>query len=379
MPVINNLGADIIAGDFIFSCKDTGATAVCQVQHFIFPESLKVVWWEEPDNALPLDPRLFPNLQRSHFVELVPQASSIILCNNILDLAFVFRAEVMENMWTDLAGMSRVFFTRHPGHVPFSCHVVESYPCRIWFSLLHLKEKLTRMMSSKRQMQLCKCTTSTMFSREAWYYLCRFFQSINFQKWQTKVHQYSDLSLHSISSVKSCQLIRIMNQTDIATARSLFGTTFGIGTRNIPPRKGMARKVLEVGYIVNIVQPIAEEENGKFKEFTIHQRIDLVYEEVCRCLTIRIVYSDMRAESEIVSDTLKFPRLRVEVTPGDDNLPRRCRRIKPVPCDTSFIYNDKFFSVTQSDGMRVFAVCVDDGEEVSFSNDELWEIILENL
>jgi hypothetical protein len=130
MPVISNLGADIIAGDFIFSRKDTGAMAVCQVANFIFPQSLKVVWWEEPNNAPPLDPSLFPNLQRSQLAELVPRASSIISCNDVHDIAFVFWVEIIEHTWTDLAGMSRVFFfTRSFNPVPFRCHIVKSYPC----------------------------------------------------------------------------------------------------------------------------------------------------------------------------------------------------------------------------------------------------------
>jgi hypothetical protein len=379
MPVISNLGADIIAGDFLTSRKGSGAMAVCQVVNFIFPHSLKVVWWEEPDNAPPLDPLLFPNLQRSQFVELAPGDSSTILSNDVHDIAFVFRAETLEHIWTDLAGMSRVFFTRHLDHVPYSCHVVESYPCRLWFSLLNLKEKLTKMTSSKRQMQLCKNSMTTMLSLEAWKYLSRFFHVIHFQKFQTKVQQFSDLSLLSKSSVKHCQMIRIMNPTDVATARGLFGITFGIGSRNVPPRKGRPRKVLEMGDIVNIVQPPAEVVTGKFKEFTSEQRIDFVYEESCRSLSIRIVYSDVRAESDIVSATLKFPTLRVEGTPLDDNPPQRRRKVKPVPCATTFIHNDKFFSVTQSDGTRVFAVCDDNGEELVFDNDELWQIILDNI
>ncbi len=378
MTIINNLGADIAPGDFLFSRKDSGAVAVCQVHSFRFPQSLEVVWWEEPDSASPLDPKIFPNLLRGRFIELSPQASSVILCNDVLDIAFIFKAEVMEHFWTDLAGMSRVFFTRSPDHMPFSSLVVESYPCRIWFSLLHLKEKLSRMMSSKRQMQLCKATTTTTFSLEAWRYLSRFFHPIDFQKFQTKVHQYSDLSLVSKSSVKNCKVIRIMNRSDLAIARDLFGITLGIGTRNIPPRKGLPRKVLEVGNIINIIQPSDGNFARKFKEFIPHQRIDLVYEEVCRSLTIRLVYSDVKAESALVKETLRFP-LGSQVTPADDHPPQRVRKVKPVPCDTSFIFNDKFFSVTQSDGRRVFAVCEDDGEQLCFSNDELWNLILDNL
>jgi hypothetical protein len=108
MPT-NNLGADIVPGDFHFSWKDTGATAVCQVQRFIFPQSLEVVWWEEPYSCSPLNPKIFPNLLRSRLIELSPKNSSIILCNDVLDILFIFKAEVIEHIWTDLAGMTRVF------------------------------------------------------------------------------------------------------------------------------------------------------------------------------------------------------------------------------------------------------------------------------
>ncbi len=169
-----------------------------------------------------------------------------------------------------------------------------------------------------------------------------------------------------------------MNRTDLATARDLFGITFGIGTRNIPPRKGLPRKQLEVGNIINIIQPSDENCGRKFKEFIRHQRIDLVYEEACRNLTIRVVYSDVKVESEVVKETLRFPHA-IQVTPAEDDRPQRVRKVKPVPCDTTFIYNDKFFCVTQSDGRRVFAVCEDDGEQLCLSNNELWKLILDNL
>jgi hypothetical protein len=68
-----------------------------------------------------------------------------------------------------------------------------------------------------------------------------------------------------------------------------------------------------------------------------------------------------------------------KVLPTDGNPPRRIWKVKPVPCDTSFIYNDKYFIVTQSDGRRVFTVCTNDGEQICFSNDDLWLMILGNL
>jgi hypothetical protein len=94
----------------------------------------------------------------------------------------------------------------------------------------------------------------------------------------------------------------------MATARQLLGTTFGIGTRNIPPRKGLPKKVMEVGNIVNVVNVSEFNPPNRFKEFIPDQRIDLVYEEASRSLSVRVVYSDFKAEHEIISNILKFPR-----------------------------------------------------------------------
>jgi hypothetical protein len=44
--------------------------------------------------------------------------------------------------------------------------------------------------------------------------------------------------------------------------------------------------------------------------------------------------------------------------------------------DATFVFNDKFFTVNHSEGIRVFAVCNGDGEQLSFSHDVLWDIIL---
>ncbi len=129
-------------------------------------------------------------------------------------------------------------------------------------------------------MPLCKATTTTTFSLEAWRYLSRFFHPID-QKFQTKVHQYSDLSLASKSFVKKCKVIQIINQADLATAQDLFGITLGIGTQNIPPHKDLWIKVLEVGNIINIIKPSDKNFTRKFKELIPHQKTDLLYKEAC--------------------------------------------------------------------------------------------------
>jgi hypothetical protein len=47
-------------------------------------------------------------------------------------------------------------------------------------------------------------------------------------------------------------MIRLMAPDTMNIARDVFGNTFGIGTRNLPPRKGMPRKVLQMGNILDI-------------------------------------------------------------------------------------------------------------------------------
>ena len=165
----------------------------------------------------------------------------------------------------------------------------------------------------------------------------------------------------------------------MAVARQLFGNTFGVGSRNIPPRKGLPKKTLEEGNTVNLVIriPSAPTIDNKVREFISDQRIDLVYEEATHILSIRVVYSNVKVEAAVVSEVLKFPQLAQ--TPVDNNPTRRIRKVKAVPCDTIFTYNERCYTVTQSDGRRVFAVCADDGEEICFSNEELWDLILDNL
>jgi hypothetical protein len=170
-----------------------------------------------------------------------------------------------------------------------------------------------------------------------------------------------------------------MNENTMATARGLFGTNFGIRMHNIPPRKGFPRKVLEVGNIMNLVK-LSEPEldlggRQKIKEFNSGQRIDLVYDEGIRVLSIQITYSDEKAESPIISNILGFPM--IDAIPNPNIPARRERRIKQVPTQTVFLYNDKFFTVTNSDGSQVHAFCDDDGEQVVLENDFLWNLILE--
>jgi len=380
MVVVAALGAAILPGDFIIAKRSDLSHGVCRVRCIVLPHSFEVEWWTEPTNPPPICQNLFPNVLMSRLRELSSSDTtpSVIHCESVVDVAFVFAVEVLEHMWTDTSGMTKVFFTRIPSHIPFSLCVSESYPSRIWFSLISVKELVRKMMSCKRQMHVCKRAESIPFSLEGWRYISMFLQPVYYEKGQTKIHQYSDLSLQSKSSIKNCSMIRIVSQDKMETARELFGITFGIGTRNIPPRKGLPRKVLEVGNIVNLVNVSEQEivaEGRKVKELIGKQRIDLVYEEATRTLTVRIMYRDEKAEAPIVSAILGFPM--INVTPPARNPEHRARRVRTVPVDTVFLYNEKFFTVTYSNGTRVNATCYDDGEDISLDNEFLWNLILE--
>ncbi len=385
MVVVAALGGVVIVpGDFVVAKSNDGSHTVCRVMNTILPHSFEVVWWRERVAAPPLCPNAHENLLRCKVKEVSADdsATSVIHCSCVVDVAFVFSSDDLEHVWTDVAGMSKVYFTRAMHHVPFSFTVSESYPSRVWFSLITVKDLVRKMMSCKRQRHVCKRVESIPFSLEGWRYISRFFHAVSFQKVHTKAYQYSDLSLQSKSLVKNMSMIRIMCCNTMMAARVIFGTTFGIGTRNIPPRKGCPRKVLEVGNIINLVKvpDVSEpqpEVSRKVREFIINQRIDFVFDEAFRTLSIRIKYCDEKAEAPIVSDILGFPR--VDVTPDTLNAPRRARKVRAVPTETVFVYNDKFFTVTYSDGRRVRAICTDDNEEITLDNDFLWNLILDNI
>ncbi len=179
MVLIRSLGADILPGDFLLAHRNqvySSLPVVCQVKKELSPHHLEVVWWVESSTAPPLCPETFENLHRCRGREVFEDLSSMTSLHHddVADIAFVFTADLLEHFWIDVAGMNHVFFTRQPHHQPFSfVDVTESYPSRIWFTLVALQEQVRRMMSYKRQNQLCQRTTTTMLSLEGWRYLVR--------------------------------------------------------------------------------------------------------------------------------------------------------------------------------------------------------------
>jgi hypothetical protein len=108
MVVIASLSTELLPGDFILAhCNELKfeSVAVCQLIDIILPTSLEVLWWIPPVQAQPLCPNRFENLLKCKAVELSPTTSSIINNDNIIEVAFVFSAE----MWVNCAGLTHVF------------------------------------------------------------------------------------------------------------------------------------------------------------------------------------------------------------------------------------------------------------------------------
>ncbi len=151
---------------------------------------------------------------------------------------------------------------------------------------------------------------------------------------------------------------------------------FGIGTCNIPPCKGLCRKLLEDGNIVNIVEVLEGNDEPNMKQYISNQRIDLVFDDVARSLTVRIVYIEKRAQDPHVSQILGFPIMNRSPEEADQRRRQR-RKVRPVPLNTLFYHEDKYFTVMHSDGTRVFSVS-NDNTHLCLDNELFWNLILEN-
>ncbi len=57
-------------------------------------------------------PEKFENLHRCRARKVSPGASCIINHDALIEIAFVFSTEILEEFWLDFAGMMHVFFTR---------------------------------------------------------------------------------------------------------------------------------------------------------------------------------------------------------------------------------------------------------------------------
>jgi hypothetical protein len=182
----------------------------------------------------------------------------------------------------------------------------------------------------------------------------------------------------STSTIRRYCLVRIITQSAMSAAQEVFGNTLGVGSRNPPPRKGAPRNVLEQGNKINLIDvPIIMAE--AFHVTASGQRIDFIYEELTRNLSIRVKYFGTLAQDPKVGAILRFPQPLLQQDERNPPQVRPPRRQRAIAVGTSFVQDDKLFSVTLSDGISVTCVCASDGTVLNVSNDEVWDIIMSSI
>lgn len=147
-------------------------------------------------------------------------------------------------------------------------------------------------------------------------------------------------------------MLRSASQDSVEKARHVFGITFGIGCRNLPPAKGESERKLLHGDVVNIidveanvVQPLHQD---TFNEFVSLQGIELVFQPETRVLSIRVRYCRTNAESLVVKRTLNF----IPVVPVQ-TIPQHRRRNRAILVGTKFFLEGQLVEVTASDNEQV--------------------------
>ena len=111
---------------------------------------------------------------------------------NVADIAFVFHADMFESEFLDCAGMSKVFFTIYQYNhndelIQVDCRwfnqlqnlACESYPSRMWWSIMDLKDHMAKLLSDSKQYQICKKSVILKYSAESWHYLLRSIEMFN--------------------------------------------------------------------------------------------------------------------------------------------------------------------------------------------------------
>jgi hypothetical protein len=272
---------------------------------------------------------LYNGVVKCRLEEVFEVRSSLSTINHSLvkDIAFVFHFNVLEYDLPNCAGMSRVFYTRFHydrsnrlqevdcrHHSPFSTVVLDSYPSRIWFSIMEVKEKIEKLLNDPKQYQMCKKMVPLNLSLESWSYLSTNLVNsgpvvARYVRSNTKKYMHCDLGLSSHRIKDILTLVRIDCLIGLEGARKIFGSTFGIGVRNRAPNKGKSRVTLHHSDIVNFVDVqsnVHYKEYERRKEYVAGQGIDFIYNPASRVLKIQLRYCKVDAHKPIVTDTLKL-------------------------------------------------------------------------
>lgn len=121
----------------------------------------------------------------------------------------------------------------------------------------------------------------------------------------------------------------------------------------------------------------------KFKEVIPAERIDFVFEEQTRTLSIQVKYSWFLAEDPLVSEMLCLPIIAAAHNNNNNNninnQPRR-QGGRKIAAGTSFVKGGNYYEVSTSNIDFIEAISVDNLEEViTLATDDAWEIILDKI
>lgn len=261
IPSLNN--AVVFNGDFLLALtsEDASNPTVCCVVRAVSIDELIVTWWLSRDDVSvrqnlqeppPVSLELYSNVIKCRLKELLEVCSSATTINKrfVKDIAFVFHIDNLEYDLPNCAGMSRVFYTRYHyddsnrlqqvdcrHHSAFSTVVLESYPARIWHSILEVKQKVEKLLNDPKQYQPCKKMVHLHFSLESWNYLYVNLANsgalvAQYIRNNTTKYMYCDLGLSSRRIKKKLTLVRIDSLNSLIGARKIFGLTFGAGVQN---------------------------------------------------------------------------------------------------------------------------------------------------
>jgi hypothetical protein len=401
MVFVESLQASLYCGDFVMAQR-ADRKDVCKILSMESPEQVKVQWWltredsffTEQMASLPplLDESDYPNVKMCGITECfdISSAVSILLIADIQDIAWVFHIDTLEHYWVNCAGMSRVFYVQYRydqdlnwskvlrnDHSPFSTASSQSYPSRIWFSVLNIIKRFHLLMSDKRQLQFLRRTDTTFFPMESWCYISRaLFAPGNhfcFDQKIAKKQMFADLSLCKVSVLSKTIAIRIATPEDMRIARELFGMTFCVASRNeYPSVRDPPRKLLQ-NNVVNIVRVDGNTPTYRrnFQACVTEHGADLVFEADRQRLRLRVRYDYVSADNEDLCNLLNFSPHIMEA--------EELNELHEVSLNTMFMMQDMLVKVINIIDRRYVVVeCSRNHNQITLDYNEAIRLIIES-
>jgi hypothetical protein len=195
---------------------------------------------------------------------------------------------------------------------------MDSYPSRIWHTILEVKEKCEKNLNDKKQYQMCRKMFMVTCSLESWNFLVtNLVRSgalvIQFSHQNTRKRIHCDLSLSSITDRQSFILLHLDTCQSMDGAHKIFGHTFGVGIRNEPPSKGEslvrmkdsdAIKFIDVASNLYDNLPVVWPDHCKI--FVPQQGVDFIYDKTTRSLKIRVWYTKFLGSNPVIRTTLQL-------------------------------------------------------------------------